>query len=209
MISLPAFYPILDTGVAARYGIGIVDAARALIESESRILQVRHKGFLSREILDAIATVSELSRAAGVLFVVNDRADVARPTNSALHLGQDDLPPSAARAIVGPDLIIGFSTHNEAQLRAAASEPVDYLALGPIFGTASKENPDPVVGLDELRRLRPLTDRPLVAIGGITRGRAAEVLAAGADSVAVIGDLFSKDVPLRTRAKEWLAATRR
>lgn len=209
MISLPAFYPILDTAAAARYGVGIVDAARELIHGEIRILQIRHKGFFSREILEAVDQVSEMCRAAGVLFVMNDRADIARLTKAALHLGQDDLPPSAARKILGPDLIVGFSTHNEQQLRAAASEPVDYLAIGPIFGTATKENPDPVVGLDELRRLRALTDRPLVAIGGITRARATEVLAAGADSIAVIGDLFSTDVPLHTRAKEWFAATRR
>src|SRR5208282_3667328 len=187
MIALPAFYPILDTGVASRHGIGTLDAARELIQCEVRILQIRHKGFLSREMLDTVERVSEMCRAAGVLLVVNDRADVARLTGAALHLGQDDLPPSAARKIMGPDLLIGLSTHNERQLRAAAGEPVDYLAIGPIFGTATKENPDPVVGLDELCRLRPLTDRPLVAIGGITRAHAAEVLAAGADSIAVIG----------------------
>ena len=212
MISLPAFYPILDTGVAARHGIGSVTAARQLLDSGVRILQVRHKGFLSREILETIERISQMCRDAGALFVVNDRADIARLTGAALHLGQDDLPPSAARKITGPDLIIGFSTHNEKQLRAAASEPVDYLALGPIFGTATKENPDPVVGLEELRRLRPLTGRPLVAIGGITRANAGAVLDAGADSVAVIGDLFPGDLfpeegNLRARAAEWLAVT--
>jgi thiamine-phosphate pyrophosphorylase len=91
------------------------------------------------------------------------------------------------------------------QLRAAAAEPADYLAIGPIFATASKENPDPVLGLDELRRLRPLTDRPLVAIGGITRANAAGVMAAGADSVAVISDLYPENSNIRTRAAEWLA----
>jgi thiamine-phosphate pyrophosphorylase len=207
MTDIPAFYPILDTAVAARHGMGTVDAARELLRCDVRILQIRHKGFLSREVLDAIERVAAMCRAAGVLFVVNDRADIARLTGSALHLGQDDLPPAAARKITGPNLLVGFSTHNEMQLRAAASEPVDYLAIGPIFGTATKENPDPVVGLDELRRLRPLTDLPLVAIGGITRARAGEVLAAGADSIAVIGDLFSRDCALRARAEEWLAAT--
>jgi thiamine-phosphate pyrophosphorylase len=209
MISLPAFYPILDTGAAARHGIGTLDAARELIQCEVRILQIRHKGFLSREMLDTVERVSEMCRAAGVLLVVNDRADVARLTGAALHLGQDDLPPSAARKVTGPDLLTGFSTHNERQLLAAAAEPVDYLAIGPIFGTATKENPDPVVGLDELRRLRPLTDRPLVAIGGITRATAPSVLAAGADSIAVIGDLFSESGNLRSRAVEWLATTAR
>jgi len=178
------------------------------LEGGVRILQIRHKGFLSREILEAIERMSGMCRDAGVLFVVNDRADLARLMGAALHLGQDDLPPSAARKVTGPDLIVGFSTHDEAQLRAAAQEPVDYLALGPIFGTATKENPDPVVGVDELRRLRPLTDRPLVAIGGITRANARAVLDAGADSIAVIGDLFPEDGNLATRVTEWLAATR-
>jgi thiamine-phosphate pyrophosphorylase len=207
MISLPRFYPILDTGVAARRGLGLVEAGTELLAGGVRILQVRHKGFLSREILESIERLSKMCRDAGALFVINDRADVARLVGAALHLGQDDLPPSAARNIMGTELVVGFSTHNEDQLRAAASEPVDYLALGPIFGTATKENPDPVVGLDELRRLRPLTDRPLVAIGGITRENASAALAAGADSVAVIGDLFPHDGDLRGRVAEWLAVT--
>jgi len=100
--------------------------------------------------------------------------------------------------------MLGFSSHNEAQLRAASAEPVDYLALGPIFGTSTKLDPDPAVGLDELRRLRPLTTRPLVAIGGITRANARAVLNAGADSVAVIGDLFPENGTIRARVEEWL-----
>jgi thiamine-phosphate pyrophosphorylase len=115
--------------------------------------------------------------------------------------------------VAGSDAIIGFSTHNERQLRDAEScvesQPADYLAFGPIFGTRSKENPDPVVGLEELRRLRPLTSRPLVAIGGITRANARSVIDAGADSVAVIGDLFPSDLSpggsIRPRVVEWLA----
>jgi len=101
-----------------------------------------------------------------------------------------------------------FSTHNERQLRAAQTEPVDYFALGPIFGTGSKQNPDPTVGLEDLRRLRPLAERPLVAIGGITRHNARDVLAAGANSLAVIGDLFPQDGNLRARSEEWLGVTR-
>ena len=108
------------------------------------------------------------------------------------------------RQVLGRDSCIGFSTHNEAQLRAAAGQPADYLAIGPIFGTSSKLNPDPQVGLAELRRLRPLTDRPLVAIGGITRANARSVIEAGADSVAVIGDLFPEDGNIRSRVEEWL-----
>jgi len=204
---LPSFYPILDTEVSARYGIDPVSAAAGILEAGARILQFRHKGFLSREVYVQMERAAALCREAGVPFVVNDRADLARLMGAALHLGQDDLPPAAARRVTGPETLIGFSTHNESQLRAAESEPVDYLALGPIFGTASKQNPDPVVGLDELRRLRPLTARPVVAIGGITRGNAPAVLAAGANSLAVIGDLFPEDGNLRARVEEWLRVT--
>lgn len=209
---LPKFYPILDTEIAARHGVDLLDAAEQILDGGARILQLRHKGFYSREIWNAAERLAALCRARGVPFVINDRADLAALLGAALHLGQDDLPPSAARRITGSATMLGFSTHNEQQLRAAAHEPADYLALGPIFGTASKLNPDPVVGLDELRRLRPLTDRPLVAIGGITRDNVRDVLAAGADSVAVIGDLFPRDLSsevgnLRARAEQWVLAT--
>jgi thiamine-phosphate pyrophosphorylase len=204
---LPRFYPILDTETAARRGVDVVAAAGQILEAGAQILQLRHKGFFSREVFDSLERVAELCKAVGVTFVVNDRADLARLVSAALHLGQDDLPPSAARRIVGNETVVGFSTHNEAQLLAAAEEPVDYLALGPIFGTVSKQNPDPEVGLEGLRRLRPLTVRPLVAIGGITRENAREVLTAGADSVAVIGDLLPGDGDLRRRVEEWLRET--
>ena len=205
---LPRFYPILDLEIAARHGVDPVAAAEQILEGGAKILQFRHKGFFSREVFAQLERVAELCRDAGVQFVVNDRADLAAITGAALHLGQDDLTPSSARKVVGPATLIGFSTHNERQLRAAAAEPANYLALGPIFGTASKQNPDPVVGIDELRRLRPLTDRPLVAIGGITRSNAQSVLAAGADSVAIIGDLFTEGADVRARTQEWVSLTR-
>jgi thiamine-phosphate pyrophosphorylase len=206
--TLPKFYPILDPEIAARHGIDPVIAAQQILEGGATILQFRHKGFFSREVFVQLERVAELCRHADALFVVNDRADLASLTNAALHLGQDDLTPTAARKVVGTKTLIGFSTHNERQLRAAITEPADYLALGPIFGTSSKNNPDPIVGIDELRRLRPLTDRPLVAIGGITRGNAQSVLAAGADSVAIIGDLFPEDGNVRARIEEWISLTR-
>ncbi len=205
---LPRFYPILDPEIAARHGIDPVAAAEQILEGGAKILQFRYKGFFSREVFAQLERVAELCRDAGVLFVVNDRADLAAITGAALHLGQDDLTPSAARKVVGAETLIGFSTHNERQLRAAAAEPANYLALGPIFGTSSKVNPDPIVGLEELRRLRPLTDRPLVAIGGIMRGNVQAVLAAGADSVAIIGDLFGRDGNVRARTQEWVSLTR-
>jgi thiamine-phosphate pyrophosphorylase len=205
--NLPNFYPILDSEVAARRGVDIINAAQQILDGGAKILQFRHKGFFSREVFSTVERLAHICRAADVIFVINDRADIAVLTGAALHLGQDDLLPSAARRIAGASAIIGFSTHNEAQLRAAANEPADYLALGPVFGTTSKRNPDPVVGIDDLRRLRALTGRPLVAIGGITRANARDVLAAGADSVAVIADLFPEDGNLRARTQEWVSAT--
>jgi len=203
-MKLPAFYPILDTEIAIRRGVEPVRAAQQILDAGARILQFRHKGFLSREAFAWLERTAEITRAAGVVLVVNDRADLAKLFRAALHLGQDDLPPAAARRVVGPDTMVGFSTHNEAQLRAACAEPVDYLAFGPIFGTVTKENPDPMVGLDELRRLRAISDRPLIAIGGITRANASQVLDAGADSVAVIGDLFPEDGKIEARTREYL-----
>jgi len=203
-MNLPAFYPILDTEVALRRGIDPVKAAQQILDAGARILQYRHKGFLSREAFGWLENIAALTQAAGAILVVNDRADLAKMFDAALHLGQDDLLPSIARRVVEPDTIVGYSTHNEAQLRAANEEPADYLALGPLFGTVTKENPDPTVGLDDFRRLRPLSKRPLVAIGGITRANAMQAIDAGADSVAVIGDLFPEDGNVGSRIREWL-----
>ena len=203
---------MLDTAALRRCGIALPAAAEAVIEAGARILQLRHKNHFTRAVFAEAEAIARFCQDAGVLLVVNDRADIARLLGAALHLGQDDLPPASARAIVGPQTPIGFSTHNEDQLRAADAEPVDYVALGPIFGTASKQNPDPVVGIDELRRLRPLTNRPLVAIGGITLSNALEAIHAGADSVAVIGNLLGQahtPEQLRKRTEEWLQLTNR
>ena len=207
-MTVTAFYPVLDAGLLARRGIPASTAAEALLEAGVQILQYRQKGFFSRDAFDDARLIAGLCRTAGVLFVINDRADIAALLNAALHLGQDDLPPQDARKLMPPPSIIGFSTHNEQQLRDADREPVDYLAIGPIFQTASKENPDPIVGLDRLRSLRAITKKPLVAIGGITRATARSVLESGADSVAIIGDLFPDPctkAALRSRAEEWLA----
>jgi thiamine-phosphate pyrophosphorylase len=206
-MKLPAFYPILDTEVALRRGIDPVKAAQQILDAGARILQYRHKAFLSREAFAWLENIAALTQAAGAILVVNDRADLAKMFDAALHLGQDDLLPSVARRVVGPDTMVGFSTHNEVQLRAACDEPVDYLALGPLFGTVTKENPDPTVGLDDFRRLRPLSKRPLVAIGGITRANALQAIDAGADSVAVIGDLFPDDGNISARTAEWIRIT--
>jgi thiamine-phosphate pyrophosphorylase len=208
-MKLPRIYPILDTASLMRREIPLEAAAAALLEGGAGILQIRHKGHWSRDLFDACRTVARLCREVGADWIVNDRADFALLLGAGLHVGQDDLPPREARKLMGPDAYVGFSSHNIDQLTAAGGEPVDYVALGPIFGTASKENPDAVVGVEELRRLRPLIEKPLVAIGGITIETAIEVLNAGADSLAVIGGLLppvGSSTPvraLRERMEEW------
>ena len=205
---LPPFYPVLDTELIVRRGMSAAEAAEAILEGGARILQFRHKGFFSSEVFEAAIRVGELCREANTLFVMNDRADIAILLAAALHLGQDDLEPEGARRIAPGATIIGLSTHNEQQLRAGDQEPVDYLALGPIFQTGSKQNPDPVVGIEGLRNLRALTRKPLVGIGGITRATAGSVFNAGADSVAIIGDLYPEPLSkavLQKRVEEWIA----
>ena len=151
-----------------------------------------------------LAHARELRRALGeeVTLIMNDRADLALAAGfDGVHVGQDDLPVDAVRRIVGPAMIIGTSTHNPEQLRVADQTDADYLAIGPVFATASKANPDPVVGLEGVRLARSLTTKPLVAIGGITRANCLSVLNAGADSVAVISDLVNNP---RASAEEFL-----
>ena len=209
-MNFPRWYPILDTAFLSARGLDTEIAARGLLSGGARILQYRHKAQWTRQTLEQAEAVGALCREYGAMFVINDRADMAALAGADLHLGQTDLPPAEARKVVGDAAKVGFSTHNESQLRAAGSLPVDYVALGPIFGTTSKANPDPVVGLNELRRLRPLTTRPLIAIGGIRRGAAQEVLAAGADSVAIISDIcpdVNSETAWRHVAYQWITAT--
>ncbi len=201
-MTLPPLYPIVDTALLELRKIDPVYAAASLLEAGVRILQFRHKGHYSRSVFAQAQQIRDLCRSRGADYLINDRADIAMLLDAGLHLGQDDLSPVDARRLIGPSRILGFSTHNERQLRAALLEPADYLAIGPIFTTGSKENPDPVVGLDELRRLRPLVNCPLVAIGGITLDNAPAVYAAGADSIALISALFIE--PIRDQATQWL-----
>jgi thiamine-phosphate pyrophosphorylase len=209
-MKLPRVYPILDTASLEARGIALSAAAAAFLEGGAGILQIRHKGHWNRVLFEAVKHVARDCRENGVDLIVNDRADFALLLEAGLHIGQDDLSPRDARQLMGPFAFIGYSSHSASQLAAAGGEPVDYVALGPIFGTASKRNPDPVVGVEELRRCRPLIGQPLVAIGGITRANALEVLNAGADSVAVIAGLLpGSDGPsptpqsLRQRMEEW------
>ncbi len=201
-------YPIIDAGACARAQIPPESLAEAVARAGLAVAQFRHKGPFTRETFAQAEAVGRILRAGGVHYVINDRADVALMLGAwGVHLGQEDLPPSEVRRMVGSTLRIGYSTHNSEQLQAGDREPVDYLAIGPIYPTGSKEKPDPVVGTAAVAALRPLTAKPLVAIGGITRANARAVLEAGADAVAVISDLLADD--LAARLEEWLELTQR
>ncbi len=189
--SIPRLYPIL---VPTRIGTGalkeVVEFANELALGGATFLQLREKQASSREIL---RLARELRRVLpqNVRLILNDRADLCVAAGAdGVHVGQDDLPPEAARRIVGPERIVGVSTHNPEQVEAADRSPADYIAVRPVFSTSSKENPDPVIGLEGVRRARALTQKPLVAIGGITLENCRSVIDAGADSVAVISDLL-------------------
>ncbi len=157
-----------------------------------KLLQYRHKGEFTRRHWEECCAIAKMAHEADALFIVNDRVDIVLMCGAdGAHLGQNDLPADAARKLMGPSKIIGVSTHDPAQATAADALPVDYIAIGPIFATTTKDNPDPVVGLNGVSAARRATEKPLVAIGGITRDNAVSVLGAGADSVAIVRDLLT------------------
>jgi len=202
--TIPRLYAIIDPARAG--GRLPVAAARELFLAGVRLIQFRDKHASSRQLYEACVELKELLRDSGCSLIVNDRADVARATDAdGVHLGQGDLPVEMARRVLAPDQWIGCSTHSLDQVVEADRTTADYIAFGPIFPTSSKENPDPVVGLEGLREARRATGKPLVAIGGITLRNACGVLAAGADSVAVLGDLLNGP-DLQGRAREFLSA---
>jgi len=188
MFFLPRLYAILDTSCFPNPET-MLRAASELEAAGVTLLQYRNKSGNARRMLDdARGLRKRLGNS--VRLIMNDRADLCLAANcDGVHVGQEDLSPAGARRVIGPERILGVSTHNPDQLREADTTSADYLAMGPVFGTTSKDNPDPVVGLDGVRRARALTRKPLVAIGGITRENARSVIEAGADSVAVISDL--------------------
>ena len=198
LAKFPPLYPILDAAflpreIALRHET-LARLVASLAEAGVEILQYRNKTASEAEILrDAEAIRS--SAPPRLTIILNDYVHLVRRAGfHGVHLGQTDLPPREARRLLGAESLIGLSTHGESQLRAAALEPVDYIAIGPVFATVSKANPDPVVGLDGVRLARRLTNLPVVAIGGITRDNASAVRDAGADSIAVISAIFSADV---------------
>jgi len=186
---LPRLYPILDASCFSDAN-AMFAAAEELAAAGCTLLQYRNKSGNASQML---ADAGELRARLGptVKLIMNDRADLCLAAGfDGLHVGQDDLSPESARSIIGSGRWLGASTHNPGQLAEADKTSADYLAIGPVFATASKANPDPVVGLAGVRRARELTRKPLVAIGGITRHNARSVVEAGADSVAVISDLL-------------------
>jgi thiamine-phosphate pyrophosphorylase len=210
-MKLPRVYPILDSESLERCGVSMETAAAAWLEGGAGILQIRHKSHWTRDFFETARTVARLCRENGTPLIVDDRADFAMLLGTGLHVGQDDLAPRDARKLIGSEATLGYSSHNLAQLAAAGGEPVDYVAIGPIFATSSKRNPDPVVGVEEIRRCRALIEKPLVAIGGITLANARDVWDAGADSVAIIGALLPQSATaraLRERMEEWISAGR-
>ena len=174
-------------------GLSLVQQVRLLSLGGASLIQLREKHKPAREFYEQAKAAVAVTAQWGVQLLINDRVDIALAVGAhGVHLGQDDMPPDAARKLLGPDAIIGYSTHNIEQAVAATKLPIDYLAVGPIFATTTKSDTAPVVGLDGLRAVRQeIGPFPLVAIGGITRENAREVIQAGADSVAVISALLS------------------
>ena len=187
--ALPTLYAILDVAYL-RTTSDLLAFAAELCAGGCRLLQYRNKSGHARVMLEQTRGLRK-RLGESVRLVMNDRADLCLAADfDGVHVGQEDLSPESVRKIIGPERWLGVSTHNPEQLREADLTSADYLAIGPVFATSSKEKPDPMVGLEGVRRARQLTRKPLVAIGGITRANAASVIEAGADSVAVISDLL-------------------
>ena len=196
---LPRLYVILDASLLKQ---SETECAARLVAAGVRLLQYRNKEAGARELLEKSRAISELVRPQGVMFFVNDRPDVAYLAGAdGVHVGQHDLAADAARMVIGKDKLVGISTHNLEQFSAAGATSADYIAVGPVFETRTKANPDPVVGGELVRRARAMTDTPIVAIGGITLERASDIIAAGADSVAVISDILLAQDPAEQAAK--------
>ena len=191
-------YPLTDRRLS---GLSHAEQVLRLGEAGATLVQLREKFLSPLDFYEEADAALRLARQRGIKVVINDRVDIALALNAdGVHLGQDDLPPEAARRILGPQAIIGFSTHNLDQARLAAKMPIDYVAVGPIFATSTKENPDPEVGLHGLKLVREAVGTiPLVAIGGITLANSQPVLGTGADAVAIISDLWAEGGPSATR----------
>lgn len=183
-------YPLTDRGIS---GLSHQEQVERLASQGFRLIQLREKHLSSLDFHSAAAAALAVARNLDVKLIINDRVDIALAIGAdGVHLGQSDLPPEVARRLLGADAIIGISTHTIEQARTASSKPIDYVAIGPIFPTQSKENPEPTLGLTGLRAVRDAVGTaPLVAIGGIDLASQSEVLDAGADCIALISDLWT------------------
>lgn len=202
MFSFPGrIYPITDTKIS---GLSHAEQVSRLIEGGAKLIQLREKHLSPREFFRDARQALLIARAAGVRVIINDRVDLALALKAdGVHLGQSDLPPEAARRLLGPRAVVGYSVHSVEQARAAAALPIDYLGIGPVFATSTKENPDPIIGLEGLLQARKeAADIPLVAIGGITLDSISRVLDAGADAVALISSLLQGSSQIPARLKE-------
>ncbi len=200
--ALPRLYAIIDAAQTGNRSTAAV--SDALLAAGVKLIQYRDKQASSRVLYENSFELAARARQANAVLIVNDRADVARAVQAdGVHVGQDDLSVELVRRVLGAGRRIGCSTHHPDQVRDADRSSADYIALGPIFETQSKQQPDPVVGLEGLREARRLTRKPLVAIGGITLENVRAVIEAGADSVAVISDLLKPD-DIESRARDFL-----
>lgn len=203
-LPFPRLYAVIDPAQSG--GRSPVVISELLLAAGVKLIQYREKRASTREQFEISKQIAVRTRRARAVFIVNDRADIARAVESnGVHLGQEDLPPELARSVLKPGKWIGYSTHSLEQVMAAEQTSADYIAFGPVFPTRSKDNPDPVVGLEGLRKARKATRKPLVAIGGITAENAKSAIDAGADSVAVISDLVGAP-NVEARAREFLEA---
>jgi thiamine-phosphate pyrophosphorylase len=196
--SLPKIYPITDCLIS---GLSHAEQVEVLAAGGASLIQLREKRGSPVEFYRQAIDAMSVARRLGVQIIINDRVDIAIAVKAdGVHLGQDDLPPDRARRLLGESRVIGFSTHILQQALAADAAGIDYLAIGPVFQTSTKVNPDAVVGLETVTEVRRLVSTPLVAIGGITLETARTVIEAGANSVAVISDLLSaRDITEQTR----------
>jgi thiamine-phosphate pyrophosphorylase len=204
MITLPRLYAILDSSLFPDTE-ALCASAKELVAGGVTLLQYRNKSGNARQMLEQ---ARELKRGIvnGVKLIMNDRPDLCLAAGyDGVHIGQDDLSPESARSVIGDGLWLGVSTHNSEQVKLADRTSADYIAIGPVFSTASKVNPDPLVGLEGVRQARALTSKPLVGIGGISRANCRAVIEAGADSVAVISDLLAEP---RKSAEDFLRILR-
>lgn len=202
---LPKLYAITDARLS---GLSHREQVAALSAAGATLIQLRDKTLSSRDFYLEAKEAVDLARPSGARIVINDRVDIALAVGAGgVHLGQNDMPPAQARRLLGERAIIGLSTHNVAQAVEASRLPIDYLAVGPVFGTRTKDRPDPIVGIERLREIRAVIgDLPLVAIGGIDLERASEVFAAGADSAAIVSWLVSPGCTIRERTTQFLSA---